>query len=278
MAQVTAISQTIRAIDAAGHAAAAHHPLQRVERADPAARRSSSDTLTEQQLFDYGTNFIRTQHRDRAGREIPAALRRQAAPDHGRPRPASALLRKGLSPRDVSNAINAQNLILPTGTAKIGEPANTPSRSTAARRPSPRSTTCRSRTVQRHDDLRPRRRPRARRLRRADEHRPPGRQALGVLLTILKNGDASHARHRGQHQEQLLPASRATLPQELKIDAAVRSVGSSCAPPIDGVVKEGVDRRGAHRPDDPALPRQLAQHADRRHLDPAVDPGLDHRP
>ena len=35
-----------------------------------------------------------------------------------------ALQSKNLAPLDVVNAINAQNLILPTGTAKIGESAN----------------------------------------------------------------------------------------------------------------------------------------------------------
>ena len=42
-------------------------------------------------------------------------------------------------------------------------------------------------------------------------------------------------------------------------------------------MKEALHRRRAHRADDPALPRQLAEHAHRRHLDPALDPGLDHR-
>ena len=32
----------------------------------------------------------------------------------------AALYAKGLSPTDVSNAVNAQNLILPAGTAKMG--------------------------------------------------------------------------------------------------------------------------------------------------------------
>ena len=32
----------------------------------------------------------------------------------------AALLAKGLSPLDVVNAVNAQNLILPSGTAKMG--------------------------------------------------------------------------------------------------------------------------------------------------------------
>ena len=53
---------------------------------------------------------------------------------------------------------------------------------------------------------------------------------------------------------------------------------SSCAAAIYGVVREAVIAAAAHGADDPAVPRQLAQHADHRHLHPAVDPGLDHLP
>ncbi len=80
----------------------------------------SSDTLNEQQLYDYGIY----------------RLRQQLAPIHGvtLPTPAGGKYRqimvdidpvklqaKGLTPNDVVNAINAQNLTLPSGTAKIGE-------------------------------------------------------------------------------------------------------------------------------------------------------------
>ncbi|HSR76417.1 MAG TPA: efflux RND transporter permease subunit [Xanthobacteraceae bacterium] len=80
----------------------------------------SSDTLNEQQLYDYGIY----------------RLRQQLAPIHGLtlPTPAGGKYRqimvdidpvklqaKGLTPMDVVNAINAQNLTLPSGTAKIGE-------------------------------------------------------------------------------------------------------------------------------------------------------------
>src|SRR6201981_712988 len=79
----------------------------------------TSDTLSEQQLFDYGNNFIRTQL---------AAVQGAAAPFPygGKQRLISvdtdpaALQSKGLSAVDIVNAVNAQNLILPTGTAKIG--------------------------------------------------------------------------------------------------------------------------------------------------------------
>src|SRR5215472_14195290 len=80
----------------------------------------ASDTLNEQQLYDYGYY----------------KLRQQLAPIHGVtfPTPAGGkyrqimvdidpakLLARGLTPIDVVNAINAQNLTLPAGTAKFGD-------------------------------------------------------------------------------------------------------------------------------------------------------------
>ncbi len=80
----------------------------------------SSETLSERQLYDYGIY----------------RLRQQLAPIHGvtLPTPAGGKYRqimvdidplklqaKGLTPIDVVNAVNAQNLTLPSGTAKIGD-------------------------------------------------------------------------------------------------------------------------------------------------------------
>src|SRR6266550_1919226 len=80
----------------------------------------SSDTLNEQQLYDYGIY----------------RMRQQLAPIHGVtfPTPAGGKYRqimvdidplklqaKGLTPLDVLNAVNGQNLTLPSGTAKIGD-------------------------------------------------------------------------------------------------------------------------------------------------------------
>jgi CzcA family heavy metal efflux pump len=79
----------------------------------------TSDSLSEQQLFDYGNNFIRTQISTVPGASMPF-------PYGGKQRLVSvdidpnALQAKGLSPVDIVNAVNAQNLILPTGTAKMG--------------------------------------------------------------------------------------------------------------------------------------------------------------
>ena len=80
----------------------------------------SSDTLNEQQLYDYGIY----------------RLRQTLAPIHGLTLPTPAggkyrqimvdidpakLLAKGLTPLDIVNAVNAQNITLPSGTAKIGD-------------------------------------------------------------------------------------------------------------------------------------------------------------
>src|SRR5579859_2951535 len=79
----------------------------------------SSDTLSEQQLYDLGNSQIRTQLATVQGAAVPLPFGgkvRQIMVDID-PR---ALQAKGLAPLDVVNAVNAQNLILPGGTAKIG--------------------------------------------------------------------------------------------------------------------------------------------------------------
>jgi len=79
----------------------------------------TSDTLSEQQLFDFGNYFIRTQLAAVPGAATPF-------PYGGKQRVISvdinptALQAKGLSAVDIVNAVSAQNLILPTGTAKLG--------------------------------------------------------------------------------------------------------------------------------------------------------------
>src|SRR6202790_4711481 len=79
----------------------------------------SSSTLTEQQLYDYGQNFIRTRLATVPGISVPL-------PYGGKVRTImvdlnpEALFGKGLSATDVSNALSLQNLILPTGTVKVG--------------------------------------------------------------------------------------------------------------------------------------------------------------
>src|SRR5271157_5776868 len=76
--------------------------------------------LSEQRLFDLGANFIRVQLADVEGAAIPwpyGGKQREVLVDLN----TEALQAKGLSPADVVSAISLQNLILPSGTSKIGQ-------------------------------------------------------------------------------------------------------------------------------------------------------------
>ena len=78
----------------------------------------SGTGLNEQQLFDLGTNTIRTQLATIEGAQTPfpyGGKQRQIQVDID----IALLQAKGLSPADVVNAISAQNLIVPSGTMKI---------------------------------------------------------------------------------------------------------------------------------------------------------------
>jgi CzcA family heavy metal efflux pump len=78
----------------------------------------SSPTMTEPALFDAAFNFLRPRLVTIPGVAVPY-------PYGGKSRlisvdlDTSALLAKGLTPNDIVNAVNAQNLILPSGTVKI---------------------------------------------------------------------------------------------------------------------------------------------------------------
>jgi len=79
----------------------------------------SSKTLSEQALYDYATNFVRTQLATVQGASVPL-------PYGGKPRQImvdidpQAMLSHGVSAQDVTNAVSAQNLVLPAGDMKIG--------------------------------------------------------------------------------------------------------------------------------------------------------------
>jgi multidrug efflux pump subunit AcrB len=118
VAQLTAQSQSILAVLPAG----IHPPnVIRYNAASvPILQLGiSSDELSEQQLYDLSYNFLRTQLANTQGASFPL-------PYGGKPRqimvdidPAK-LFSHGLSANDISTALNAQSLILPTGSAKIG--------------------------------------------------------------------------------------------------------------------------------------------------------------
>ncbi len=79
----------------------------------------SGQGLSEQQLNDLGLNFIRPQLATIQGASVPIPYGgkvRQIMVDID----TQKLLSKGLSPTDVVNAVNTQNVVLPSGTAKIG--------------------------------------------------------------------------------------------------------------------------------------------------------------
>src|SRR5919199_761600 len=79
----------------------------------------SSDTLTEQQIFDYCQNFVIQQLGTVQGARVPqpwGGKQRQIMVDLD----LDAMYARGVSPNDVSTAIGNQNLIIPAGTAKIG--------------------------------------------------------------------------------------------------------------------------------------------------------------
>ena len=118
IAQITAVSQTqLRQLPAGSTP-----PLILAYSASsvPALQLAlSGQNLSEQELNDYGLNFIRTQLITVPGASVPypyGGKQRQVQVDLN----TTALQSKGLSALDVVNAISLQNLILPTGTSKIG--------------------------------------------------------------------------------------------------------------------------------------------------------------
>jgi multidrug efflux pump subunit AcrB len=80
----------------------------------------SSDTLNEQQLYDYGLYQMRQALAPIPGITLPTPYGgkyRQIMVDLD----PDALRARGLAPTDVLNAVNAQSLTLPSGDAKLGE-------------------------------------------------------------------------------------------------------------------------------------------------------------
>src|SRR6266404_1022888 len=119
VAQITAITQTLLRILPPGTTpplilqySASNVPILQLG--------LTSKTLSEQDLYDLGLNFIRTQLATVQGAQVPlpyGGKSRQVMVDID----PQKLFGKGLSPADVSSALNAQNVILPAGTQKIGD-------------------------------------------------------------------------------------------------------------------------------------------------------------
>ncbi len=173
----------------------------------------SGQGLSEQQLYDLGSNFIRTQLVTVPGIAIPNSYggkQRQIMVDLDK----EALQSKGLSPTDVTNAIANQNLILPGGTSKIGSleydvEINGSPRSVAELNDMPVRTehgaTVYVRDVAHVRDGYP---PQTN-IVRSDGQR-------GSLMTVLKSGNVSTLDIIAGVRK-LLPLVAATLPPELRI-------------------------------------------------------------
>ncbi|MBK0394865.1 efflux RND transporter permease subunit [Ramlibacter algicola] len=173
----------------------------------------SSSTLPEQSVFDAAVNQLRPQLVTIPGVAIPF-------PYGGKVKVISvdldtnALQSRGLSPADVVNAINTQNLILPSGTAKLGDTEytvrmNGSPEAIAGLNDLPVRTTGGATTYLRdvayvRDGFQP----------QTNVVRQDGQR--GVLLSILKNGGASTLDIVDNLRE-MLPRAAQQLPQDIKI-------------------------------------------------------------
>ena len=238
-AQVTAVSQTvIRAMPPGAtppliiRYSASNVPILQIA--------LESTSLSEQQIFDYGINTIRAEIVTVPGAQIPypyGGKQRQIMVDIDPQR----LYAWGLSPRDVNNALGLQNVILPTGTAKMGVEEypivinSSPELITRAWKRYPVKTVNNT-TVYIKDvaNVRDGYAPQT-----SMVHVSGGRS---VLMSILKNGSASTLDVVG-HIRDVMPAALAKVPKELKASLLFdQSVFVRAA--VSGVVKEAAIAAG----------------------------------
>jgi multidrug efflux pump subunit AcrB len=195
----------------------------------------SGEGLSEQQLNDFGLNFIRTQLATIEGAESPypyGGKQRQVQVDLN----LQALQARGLSPNDVVNAISVQNLILPSGTIKVGsfeyQLATNSAPSTIAGLNDLPIKSVNGAIVYMHDVAHVR------------DGFPPQTNIVRVdgqrasLMTVLKNGNVSTLDVISRIRK-LLPIIAQSLPPQLRItplsDQSIFVRGA-----IDGVVREGI--------------------------------------
>ena len=195
----------------------------------------SGEGLSEQQLNDYGLNFIRTRLATIEGAASPfpyGGKQRQVQIDLN----LQALQARGLSPSDVVSAVGVQNLILPSGTVKVGsfeyQLATNSAPTTIQGLNDLPIKSVNGAIVYIHDVAHVR------------DGFPPQTNIVRVdgqrasLMTVLKNGNVSTLDiiSRIQH---LLPIIAQSLPPQLRItplsDQSIFVRGA-----IDGVVREGI--------------------------------------
>jgi len=191
--------------------------------------------MAEAKLNDIGLNFLRTQLVTVPGVAIPfpyGGKQRQIMVDLDQKR----LQSKGLAPTDIVTALGLQNVVVPGGTAKIGEfeydvTSNAAPRTVAELNTLPVKVVNNSPIYLRdvawvRDGFTP----------QTNIVRRDGQR--GVLITVLKNGNASTLDVVGGIRA-LLPRVLTTLPQQLKVAAlADQSIFVRAA--VSGVIREGV--------------------------------------
>jgi len=195
----------------------------------------SGQGLSEQQLFDYAANFIRTQLATVKGAAVPwpyGGKQRQVMIDLQ----PTLLQSKGLSPADIVNAINTQNLILPTGTSKIGQfeydvGLNASPETIRELNDLPVKAAGNS-TIYVHDvaNVRDGFSPQTNIVRRNGQR--------STLLSILKVGDTSTLDIVKEVRD-MLPKIAATLPPALKIEA-ISDQSLFVRAAVNGVVREAI--------------------------------------
>src|ERR1700728_3252689 len=195
----------------------------------------SGQGLSEQQLNDLSQNFLRPQLVTVPGAVIPYSYggkQRQVMIDLNE----GVIQSKGLAPQDVLNAVQLQNLIAPSGTAKIGafeydvranfSPTTVPELNDLPVKVVGNSTIYLRDVANVRDGFSPQTN-----IVRQDGHR-------GALVTILKAGNASTI-DVVKGIRDLLPRVAQTLPPELKIlPLADQSIFVRGA--VSGVIREAV--------------------------------------
>ncbi|MDR3691692.1 MAG: efflux RND transporter permease subunit [Fimbriimonas sp.] len=195
----------------------------------------SSPDMTEAQLRDYAQNFVRIQLAAVRGAAIPS-------PYGGKSRVVmvdlnqEALEAKHLTAMDVANAINLQNLILPTGTAKMAEREYVVSLNSSPL------------AVDELNDIPIREVNGGMVYIRDVAHVRDGSAVQtnvvdkdgkpSVILTILKSGDASTLDVVDRIRA-ALPQVRSTLPSDVKVEI-VSDQSFFVRASVNGVIREGV--------------------------------------
>ncbi|MGO4518216.1 efflux RND transporter permease subunit [Terriglobus sp. 2YAB30_2] len=196
----------------------------------------SSDTLSESEIYDYGLFRVRQQLTKVPGTLLPTpygGVARQIMVDLDQ----NALLAKGLTPVDITSAINAQNVTLPSGTAKVENTEYTVSTNS-----SPVDALSLNDVPIKEVNgamvyMRDVAHVRDGWSVQQNVARSNGKPA--ALLTIMKTGSVSTLDIVKQIKDDVLPASRAAAPPGLKITELFdQSIFVKAA--IVGVLREGV--------------------------------------